>query len=52
MFRVSAGAPNCNMELLGKLQKRILRTVGPSFAGSLETLAHRRYLGSLSLFCR
>ena len=52
MFRVWAGAPNCNMELLGKLQKRILRTVGPSFAASLETLARRRYLGSLSLFCR
>ena len=25
-----AGAPNCYLELLDKLQKRILRTVGPS----------------------
>ena len=39
---VWAGAPSCYLELLDKLQKRICRTVGPSFAASLEPLAHRR----------
>ena len=47
-----AGAPRCYLELLDKLQKRICRTVGPSFAASLEPLAHRRNVASLSLFCR
>ena len=46
-----AGAPSCYLELLDKLQKRICRTVGPSLAASLETLA-RRNLASLSLFYR
>ena len=49
---VSAGAPNCYLELLDKLQKRICRTVGPSLAASLETLAHRGNVASLSLFYR
>ena len=39
--RVWAGAPSCYLELLDKLQKRICRTVGPSFAASLEPWAHR-----------
>ena len=43
---VWAGAANCYLELLDKLQKRICRTVGICFAASLEPLA------SLSLFCR
>ena len=47
---VWAGAPSCYLELLGKLQKRICRTVGPSLAASLEPLAHRRNVTSLSLF--
>ena len=34
------------------LQKRICRTVGPSLAASLELLAHRRNVASLSLFYR
>ena len=38
---VWAGAPSCYLELLGKLQKRICRTVGPSLATFLEPLAHR-----------
>ena len=33
-----AGAPSCCLELLGKLQKRICRIVGPSLAASLESL--------------
>ena len=43
---------NCYLELLDKLQKRICRTVDPSLAASLEPLAHRRNLASLSLFYR
>ena len=46
---VWAGAPNCYLELLDKLQKRICRTVGPSLAASLELLAHRGNVASLSL---
>ena len=49
---VWAGTPSCFLELLGKLQKRICMTVGPSFAASLEPLAHRRNVASLSLFYR
>ena len=50
--QVWAGAPNGYLELLNKLQKRICRTVGPSLAASLETLAHLRNVASLSLFYR
>ena len=35
---VWAGAPNCHLELLDKLQKRICRTVCPSLAASLKPL--------------
>ena len=49
---VWAGAPSCYLELLDKLQKRICRTVGPSHGASLEPLAHRRNVASLSLFYR
>ena len=49
---VWVGAPSCYLELLDKLQKRICRTVGPSLAASLEPLAHRRNVASLSLFYR
>ena len=38
--------------MLDKLQKRICRTVSLSFAASLEPLAHRRNVASLSLFYR
>ena len=47
-----AGAPSCYLELLDKLQKRICRTVAPSLAASLEPLAHRGNVASLSLFYR
>ena len=47
---VWAGTPSCYLELLDKLQKRICRTVGPSLAASLEPLANRRNVASLSLF--
>ena len=46
------GAPSCFLELLDKLQKQICRTIGASLAVSLEALAHRRNVASLSLFFR
>ena len=49
---VWGGAPSCYLELLDKLQKQICRTVGPSLAVSVEPLAHRRNVASLSLFYR
>ena len=49
---VCVGAPSCYLELLDKLQKPIDRTVCPSLAASLEPLAHRRNVASLSLFFR
>ena len=49
---VLAGAPSCYLELLDKIQKWICRTVGPSLATSLEPLAHRRNVATLSLFYR
>ena len=45
---VWTGAPSCYLELLEKLQKQICRTVGPSLAASLEHLAHRENVASLS----
>ena len=47
---VWASAPGYFLELFGRLQKRICRTVGPSLAASLEPLAHLRNLSDLSLF--
>ena len=49
---VWTGAPSCYLELLDKLQKWIYRTVGPSLAASLEPLAHRQNVASLSIFYR
>ena len=46
------GAPSCYLDLSDKLQKWICRIVGPSLATSLEPLAHRRNVASLSLFYR
>ena len=48
--RAWAGAPSCYLDLLDKLQKRICRTVGPSLAASLEPLALRLNVASLSFF--
>ena len=49
---VWTGASSCYLELLNKLQKGICRTVRPSLAASLELMAHRRNVASLSLFSR
>ena len=38
-----AGAPNCYLELLDKLQKRICRTIEPSLFVSLEPLIDRHF---------
>ena len=48
--QVWAGASNCYLESLDKLQKQICRTVGPSLAISFEPLAHHWNVASLSLF--
>ena len=40
-YHVQAGALSSYLKLLDKLQKQISRTVGPSLAASLESLAHR-----------
>ena len=40
------------LELLDKLQRQIYRTVGPLLAASLEPLAYRRVVVSLSLYQR
>ena len=47
-----AGAPSCYLELLEKVLKQICRTVGPSLAVSLEPMAHRRNVASVSVFHR
>ena len=49
---ILAGAPSWYLELLYKQQKRICKAVGSSFAASLEPLAHRRNVASLSPFYR
>ena len=46
---VWAGAPNCKLGLLDKLQKRICRTVGTALAAYLEPLTYRQNVASLSL---
>ena len=46
---VWAGAPSCFLEMLVKLQKRICRTVGWSFASSSWPLGHRLNAASLIL---
>ena len=49
---VWAGSSSYYLELLDKLQKRICRNFGTSLAASLEPLAHRRNVASLSLLYR
>ena len=51
-FLVWSGALTCYLEWSGKLQKRISRSLGPSFATSLESLIYRQNVASLSLFYR
>ena len=51
-YHVSVGAPNCYLDMLDKLKKRICRTAGISLAASLEPFPHHRSATSFSLFCR
>ena len=51
-YHVWAGVPSYYLELLDKLQKQICRTVGLLLAVSLELLAYRQNVASLSLFYR
>ena len=51
-WHVCAGAPNCYLELLDKVQKQICRTVGPLVAAFLEPLTHCKNVTSLRLFYR
>ena len=47
-----ARAPNCYLDMLDKLQKRISRAAGPSLAASLDPLVHRPNATGLSIFYR
>ena len=47
-----AGAVNCHVDMLDKLQKLVCETVCPSLAATLEPLAHRQIVASISLFNR
>ena len=47
-----AGASSCYLELLGRLQKWICRTVCLSLAAFVEPLVHRGNVASLSIFYR
>ena len=49
---VWAGAPKCYLDLLDRLQNRVCKMVGDTLAASLEPLAQRRDVASLSLFYR
>ena len=49
---VWAGTPNCYLNLLVKLQKRICWTIGSSLLASLEPLAPRGNVARFSLFCK
>ena len=40
---------SCFLDMLDKLQKRICRSACPSLAASIEPLAHRRSITSVSL---
>ena len=51
-WHVWASASCCYIELLDKLQKQICRAVGPLLATSLEPMAYRQNVASLSLFYR
>ena len=49
---VLAGTPNCFLEMLDKLQKQKVRSVGPLLSAFLESLACCWNVASCSLFCR
>ena len=44
---ILAGAPSCYLKMLDQIQKEICRTIGPSLAASLESLAHHQDVGKV-----
>ena len=51
-YHVWTDPPSCYLELLDKLQTRICRTIGPSLAACLKSLAHCRNVATFSIFYR
>ena len=51
-YYVWTGAPSCCLDPLDKQQKQVCRTIGPSFAATLEPLAYGRNIASRPQFCR
>ena len=49
---VLAGSLSCYLGMVNNLHKRAYRTVGPTFAASLEALGPRRNVAGLRLFYR
>ena len=44
---VWAGASNCYLDMLGKPQKQVFKTVGPKLVASIEPLPHRQNVAML-----
>ena len=47
-----AGAPDCYLRMLDKVQRRLCYLVGEDLAVSLDSLGHRRAVGTACLFYR
>ena len=47
-----AGAPVTVLNLLDRIQRRVINIIGPKLASKLQTLYHRRNVASLCLFYR
>ena len=45
-----AGAPSTSLNLLDRIQRRVVNIVGPDLSAKLDNLSHRRDVASLSLF--
>ena len=48
---IEVDAPHCYLNMLSKLQKKSMRTIGPILAASLEPFTHCRNLATFRLFC-
>ena len=51
-YHAWAGASNCYLDMLDKLQKRVFMAASTTLAAALVTLAHLRSITRLSFFCR
>ena len=47
-----AGAPVSVLNMLDRIQRRVINMVGPKLSSNLQSLSHRRDVASLSLFYR